>query len=108
VLPNGAVGEKFVAFQDNLAEGRKIKWIENFKAGRQLPRQEKRNDADNAEPVGNQFARTLPQTVRRQRIRFVDRNKVDAVLFLLCRSDVSELAAKNSIRRRVRLSSSAF
>ena len=104
MLPNGAVGEKLVAFEDNLAEGRKIKWIENFEAGGQLPRKEKRNDTDNAEPVGNQFARALPQTVRRQRIRFVDRNEIDAVLFLLCRSDASGLAASDSIRRRVRLS----
>ena len=94
MLPNGAVGEKLVTFEDNLAEGGKIKWIENFEAGRQLPRKKKRNDTDNAEPVGNQFARALPQTVRRQRIRFVDRNQIDAVLFLLCRSDASGLAAR--------------
>jgi hypothetical protein len=55
VLPDGAVGEKLVAFEDNLAEGRKIKRIENFEAGCQLPRKEKRNDADDAEPIGNQF-----------------------------------------------------
>jgi hypothetical protein len=104
VLPDGAVGEKLVAFEDNLAEGRKIKRIENFEAGCQLPRKEKRNDADDAEPIGNQFTRPLPQPVGRQRIRFVDRYEIDGVLFLLCRSDASGLAASDFIRRWVRLS----
>jgi hypothetical protein len=104
VLPNGAVGEKFVAFKDNFAEGRKIEGIENFEAGRHLPTKKKRNDTDNAEPVGNQFARSLPQPVRRQRIRLVDRNEIDSILLLLRRSGASGLTAKNSIRRWVRLS----
>jgi hypothetical protein len=108
VLPDGAVGKKLVAFGDNLAEGREVEGVENFEAGRQLPCDKEGNNTDDTEPVGGPFARSLPQTVRRQRIRLVDRNEIDSILFLLRRSGASGLTAQNSIRRRVRLSRRAW
>jgi len=52
MLPNGAVGEQFVAFGDNLTDWRKVKWIDDFQARRQFPGDEKAADADDAKPVG--------------------------------------------------------
>jgi hypothetical protein len=52
MLPDGAVGEQFVAFSDDLADRRKVEWIDDLKAGRQFPAEEKPDDADDAEPVG--------------------------------------------------------
>jgi hypothetical protein len=40
MLPNGAVGEKFVAFDEDLTEGREVKRIKDLKACRQLPGKE--------------------------------------------------------------------
>jgi len=68
VLPDGAAGEKLVAFFEDLAERWKIKRIENLEPGRELPGKKKQHNANNAEPVGNQLARALPGAVRRQRI----------------------------------------
>ena len=76
----------------------------NVEAGRHLPTKKKRNDTDNAEPVGNQFARSFTDSSVSQWIRLVDRNEIDSILFLLRRHGASGLTAKNSIRRRVRLS----
>jgi hypothetical protein len=84
VLPDGAVGEKLVALFDDFADGRKVKGIEDFEARGEFPGEKKRYDPDCAEPVGEPFARPLPQPVGRQRIRFVDRYEIDGVL--LCRS----------------------
>ena len=72
MFPNGTVGEQFVAFGDDLAERRKVKRIDDFQAGRQLPAEKKTDDTDNAEPVGDDVASALPQPVGGQRIRFVD------------------------------------
>ena len=72
MLPDGAVGEELVAFGDDLAERRKVKWIDDLKAGREFPGEEKGDDADDAEPVGEQLAGALPQPIGGQRIRFVD------------------------------------
>ena len=72
MLPDGAVGEKLVAFGDDLAEGRKVKRIDDLQAGRELPAEEKPDDADDAEPIGEKLAGTLPQPVGGQRIRLVD------------------------------------
>jgi len=82
---------KVRSLKDNFAEGGKIEGIENFEAGRKLPCDKEGNNADDTEPVGNQFARSLPQPVRRQRIRLVDRNEIDSILFLLRRSVASGL-----------------
>jgi len=73
MLPNGAVGEKFVAFGDDLTEGRKIERIDDLQPGRELPAEEKTDDADDAEPIGEDLAGALPQPVGGQRIRLVDR-----------------------------------
>jgi hypothetical protein len=81
MLPDVAAGEKFVALRKNLAEGWKVKWIENFEPSGQFPRGKERYDADDAEPVGEPFARTLPETIRRQRIGFVDGNEIGGILF---------------------------
>jgi hypothetical protein len=72
MLQDGAVGEQFVAFGDDLTEGRKIERIDDLQPGRDLPAEEKADDADDAEPIGKNLAGTLPQPVGGQRIRFVD------------------------------------
>jgi len=72
MLPDGAVGEKLVAFGDDLTEGREIKRIDDLQAGRNLPGEEKPDDADDAEPIGEQLTSALPQPVGGQRIRLVD------------------------------------
>ena len=72
MLPDGAVGEKLVTFGDDLADGRKIERIDDLQPGRELPAEEKADDADDAEPVGEHLAGALPQPVGGQRIRLVD------------------------------------
>ena len=87
VLPDGAVGEKLVAFDNNFAERRKIKGIENFEAGRTPPKPRK-NATIPMTPSQSEtsFAATLPPAIGRQRIRLVDRNEIDGILFLFRRS----------------------
>jgi len=63
MLPDGAVGEELVAFGNNIAQGRKVKWIDDLKTGGQFPAEKKRGDADDAEPVGDNLAAALPQPV---------------------------------------------
>jgi len=85
MLPDGAVGEQFVALGNDLAEWRKVKWIDDLKAGREFPAEEKRDDADDAEPVRENLAGTLPQPVGGQRIRFVDGDEIERIWFWLRR-----------------------
>jgi hypothetical protein len=81
VLPNRAAGKKVIAFFENFAEGRKIKRIKDFQPGGELPGKKKEQNADEAEPVGNQLTRTLPGAVRRQRVRLIDGDEIDGVWF---------------------------
>jgi hypothetical protein len=52
MLPDGAVGEQFVPFGDDFADRRKVKWVDDLKAGGEFPGEEKRDDAEDAEPAG--------------------------------------------------------
>jgi len=85
MLPDGAIGEQFVAFDDDLADGRKVKWIDDLEAGRELPNEEKTDDADDAEPVGENFPGALPQPIGGQRIRFVDGDEIEGFWLLIRR-----------------------
>jgi hypothetical protein len=104
MLPYGSVGEELVAFREDLAEGREIERIENFKTGSELPGGEEGNDANNTQPVGERCARALPEPIRRKRVGSVNRNEIGSVLFLFCRGNFSWLTASDSMWRRVELS----
>jgi hypothetical protein len=81
MLPDGAIGEQFIAFDDDLAERRKVERIDDRETGRQLPNEEKTDDADDAEPVGENLPGALPQPIGGQRIRFVDRDEIESFWF---------------------------
>jgi len=85
VLPDRTVGEKFVAFGEDLAEWREVKRIENLETSRKFPRSEERNDADDTKPIENQLAGALPPAIGSQGIRLIDGDDVERVLFLFGR-----------------------
>jgi len=86
MLPNGAGGEHLVTFDENLTDGRKVKGVDDLQAGAELPAEKKDRDADNAEPLADEFTSALPKPVGGQWIGLVDRYQVDGFLFLSCRA----------------------
>jgi len=51
VLQDGSVGEQLVSFSKDFAERRKIKRIDDFEAGAELPRAEESDDTEDAQPI---------------------------------------------------------
>ena len=86
MLPNGAGGEHLVAFDENLADGRKVEGIDDLQPGAELPAEKKNRHADNAEPLADEFTAALPEPVSGQWIGLVDRYEVDGFLFLFSRA----------------------
>ena len=86
MLPDRTVGEKLVALGEDLTEWREIKRIENLETSRKFPRSEKRDDADDTEPIENQLAGALPPAIGCQGIRLIDGYGVERVLFLFGRN----------------------
>jgi len=91
MLPDGAVGEKLVAFDDDLAEGWKIERIDDLETGGEFPSQKEGDHADDAKPVSDDLAGALPSPVGAQRVGLVDGNQLIGFFFLFSRDALLSL-----------------
>jgi hypothetical protein len=85
VLPDGAIDEELVPLREDFTEWRKVERIENLDLGQNLPGEKKGNDADDTEPVRKDLTRALPPTIGGQRVRFVNGDEIEGILFILRR-----------------------
>lgn len=108
MLPDGAVSELLVTFSDNFAERREIKRTENLEAGQKLPGSEEQNHADDAEPVRYPGTQSLPRTIGGQRLRRIDGNQVEGVLFLFRRERLLQTSCERMYAPWLQLSSRAL
>src|SRR5258706_12545825 len=99
MLPNGAIGEEFVTFQQDLTDRRKIERIDQLKSGGEFRSQKKNRDTDHAKPVGNRFARALPKPIGGQRVGLIDGNEFDGFLFGFRRKELLWLQCRKCMRR---------
>ena len=61
MFPHRAVGEQFVAFDEDVAERREVERIEYFEACGKFPGGEERKNTEDTEPVGKNIPNPPPR-----------------------------------------------
>jgi hypothetical protein len=88
VLPDRAVGKKLIPLGDDLADGRKIKRIENLELGEDFPGEKKADYPDDPEPIRERRPGAPDELARGRWLGAFERNKIEGrMLFAFGRSD---------------------
>ena len=76
MLPDRALGEKLIAFCENLTEGREVKRIDDLGASGDLPGTKKRENSEDSQPVRYEATKTPPPAAGSYRMFFVNGDEI--------------------------------